>query len=162
MDFYKKVNEFNFEETESILSILKYVYGDLPEFWYLYDILRIYKVYQYEQCYLKALNDNSIIYFIKDKKTNLVKIGCSQNFERRIKQLKTRYETDFEVLYKLPITGNMFEYEALFHTLFYNNRVKGEFFNLAEEDINKIKSFKLEGKNYNEIKKLIFEYWGVK
>ncbi len=80
------------------------------------------------------------IYLIRDNATGLVKIGQSQDPERRLKALidqDTLMPTpnDFTLIHHWPAAGLV---ERQLHCKFASERVRGEWFRLTQEDINEL------------------------
>lgn len=88
---------------------------------------------------LEVYADYTYIYLIKDNRTGYIKIGRSNNPTERIKTLIKQdtllpqpNEFEFITLWEAP-----YYYERLLHKEFSNKRVRGEWFNLNEDDITK-------------------------
>lgn len=81
------------------------------------------------------------IYFAK--KNNFIKIGRTKNVESRMKNLQGNHPTaaPIELLHVIS-TKDYTQAERAFHTCFANKRIKGEWFQLTEEDIECIKEMK--------------------
>jgi hypothetical protein len=70
-----------------------------------------------------------------------VKIGCARNTKKRIQQIDgiLPFETD---LMHIITTSDMFGVEHAFHFYFSDKHIRGEWFDLNEEDIEMIKKLK--------------------
>lgn len=144
----------SFEEAETIFEILNFIYGDsgISEYYSLVDLLRCFESWVHE-AYINQ-KSKQFVYFIKDLKTKNIKIGCTTNIEKRIKQLNTRYETKFAVLGLLAVE-KMYDAEHFFHIAFKKYNVKNEFFNIPDSILTPVISMIAEGKSYSHIKNVI-------
>lgn len=93
----------------------------------------------YNQVSLEIYNINSqkngMVYFIKNgKKSNLYKIGCSFDLDKRLKSYKTSFESGVFVL-GLINASDCFVLEKEIHQTFREKRVNGEWFKLSFEDV---------------------------
>lgn len=155
LDCKKSLDKMDFNEDDSIFFILNYIYGDtgLSEYYELYSLLRLYESYAIDSLCNNVSSGNSIIYFIKDINSNNIKIGCSTNFEKRLKQLSTRFETKFEVLSILKIQNEkMYQVENYFHRYFRKYRVKNEIFDIPGNIIQPILTLIDLGKDFKEVR----------
>ena len=62
------------------------------------------------------------------------KIGCSNNVERRFRELKTQMPYDGKIIHSIA-TGDPEGIEAYWHKYFKEKRLKGEWFKLSETDV---------------------------
>ncbi len=83
------------------------------------------------------------IYLIKLKNMNYYKIGKSQLPEDRLNLFEVKFPIDFEIIHKYFISGYDQEENRL-HNLFSEKRIKQEWFDLSEEDVEYICSIKGE------------------
>ena len=62
------------------------------------------------------------------------KIGCSNNVERRFRELKTQMPYEGKIIHSIA-TGDPEGIEAYWHKYFKEKRLKGEWFKLSETDV---------------------------
>lgn len=82
-----------------------------------------------------------IVYFVKALETNLVKIGRTENLDKRLKALRTASPYRLEVMVQIPcksLEHSRFV-EAKAHELFKKTRRQGEWFKMGKEEKNVIK-----------------------
>jgi hypothetical protein len=85
----------------------------------------------------KVNNSNTCVYLIQDIKTNLIKIGSSNNPERRLVELKNQYENDNLIL--LAYAENVEQkLETKLHNDYKNQNRINEWFDLSDEEIQEI------------------------
>jgi hypothetical protein len=102
-----------------------------------------------EYCINKLKNENQnlydygYIYFFQELNTGKIKIGKTKNLENRIKNLKSMLPFKSELVHHIP-TSNHSDVEKYFHRKYRSKKVKGEWFDLNEDDIVFIKKFKKE------------------
>ena len=82
-------------------------------------------------------NKKGYVYFVKGNK-NIVKIGCTTDIKNRIKSLSTGFPYKLKLLNKI-YSKNYGYIEGLFHEFFKNKRLRGEWFDLSDEEIYNIK-----------------------
>ena len=68
-----------------------------------------------------------MIYLIKNNTTGLIKIGISNDPQRRLKQLQTGNTGKLEII-KTYITKNDKEQEKRIHKILWQNKKRGEWF----------------------------------
>jgi hypothetical protein len=85
------------------------------------------------------------IYIIKDKVTNNFKIGVTQNDNPKVRLSHYVNYIEIDLIY-IESINNCFEIESLIHQKYNANRIKGDWFNLSNENIISII------RNINEIK----------
>lgn len=79
------------------------------------------------------------VYVVRDPTSGLYKIGCSANLPQRIKQLNSYLPIGkLDVILLLP-TPAYRTLERDLHARFGRQRVKGEWFSLADEDLERLK-----------------------
>ena len=83
------------------------------------------------------------IYLIKLKDMNYYKIGKSQSPEDRLNLFEVKFPIDFEIVHRYFVSGYDQEENRL-HKLFSEKRIKQEWFNLSEDDVEYICSLKGE------------------
>lgn len=85
----------------------------------------------------KVDNSNTSIYLVKDMKTGLIKIGSSNNPERRLVELKNQYDNDNLIL--IAYAENVEQkLETQLHSEYKNKNKINEWFELSDEDIEEI------------------------
>lgn len=77
------------------------------------------------------------IYFVKEKLNGCVKIGRSQDLEKRLQLFAVKLPFEIELLRYIK-TYNFEKIELELHGYYASKRVNGEWFKLNEEDINNI------------------------
>ena len=77
------------------------------------------------------------VYFLKCNDTNLYKIGYSASVKNRIQDIKRGSPTEIDVIGYVA-SDDCYTDEKVFHELFGEKRVKGEWFALDDDDINNI------------------------
>lgn len=70
------------------------------------------------------------------------KIGCSNNVERRFREIKTQMPYDGKIIHTIE-TGDPEGIEAYWHQYFEDKRLKGEWFKLSASDVKYFKKRKL-------------------
>lgn len=81
---------------------------------------------------LEAATDFRVIYFIKAKELNRVKIGMTTNLTRRMTAFKIASPVELELL-KIMRANEVYQSDADIHDLFPHLRVHGEWFHLTQE-----------------------------
>ena len=85
----------------------------------------------------KVDNSSTCVYLIKDTRTGLIKIGSSNNPERRLVELKNQYDNEFLVL--LAYVENVEQkLETKLHNKYRDKNRINEWFELTESDIEEI------------------------
>lgn len=85
----------------------------------------------------KVDNSSTSVYLIKDTRTGLIKIGSSNNPERRLVELKNQYENDNLVL--VAYVENVEQkLETELHNNYKNQNKINEWFELSNEDVQEI------------------------
>lgn len=69
------------------------------------------------------------VYWIQDTDKNLIKIGCSNNPERRLRELRNEYGAQLDIIDTIE-SNHMYLHEHMAHQLYASRRVHGEWFNL--------------------------------
>lgn len=82
----------------------------------------------------KVRPKRGFIYLMRNKRNGMTKIGWSINPEFREKTLQSE-EPEVEMIAKFP--GSL-QAEGELHALFIDQRVRGEWFNLSEEQISEV------------------------
>jgi Rha family phage regulatory protein len=85
--------------------------------------------------FLSQSKDKQLVYIIKNAVTGLVKVGITNNIERRLSQLECATGCELEVVYLHPIADNSKDIERKVHERFADYRQRGEWFNL---DVNEL------------------------
>jgi len=84
----------------------------------------------------KDILEEWYIYIIK--RNWKIKIGITKDINTRLKKYITEHPDPIEIIYTKKVFGYK-ELEKKLHKLFENKRIRGERFNLSENDINKAK-----------------------
>lgn len=79
------------------------------------------------------------VYFIRAENTGYVKIGRTGDLIIRLQTLERDYNTKIEVIHYIS-TYDTVTLEKTMHKLFADKRVEGEWFNLSDNDIARIKA----------------------
>ena len=82
------------------------------------------------------------VYFLKNPSNGLIKIGRSSQIETRINQLSIELKQPLELIKKIPKEDTHIAEREL-HELYADYRVHGEWFDLPESEIQKIKELEL-------------------
>jgi Rha family phage regulatory protein len=89
----------------------------------------------------KSNGKRNFVYIIGNKDNDYLKIGVSNNVDKRLKQLQTGAWSKLELLYQSMVCSNGFDVEANIHALFKDKKVLGEWFDIElNEAINLIES----------------------
>lgn len=75
------------------------------------------------------------IYFIADRKNDLVKIGVSNDRDRRLKQLQTGNPFVLELMGWIAEETNQFKIEANIHKEYSNKCFRGEWFSINQNEV---------------------------
>ncbi len=81
---------------------------------------------------LEPATDFRVIYFVKAKLLNRVKIGMTNNLKRRMEGLKTDGPDELELL-KIVRVNEVYQSDSDVHALFPHLRLHGEWFELTKE-----------------------------
>jgi hypothetical protein len=93
-------------------------------------------IYRYQER-LYRLTRGGYLYIIQLGETNVYKIGISVNPNRRLKELKSKSPVPLRIIYQN--FGHDYEsIEKYFHWVFRKKRVRGEWFELNQDDIIRI------------------------
>lgn len=83
------------------------------------------------------------VYFIKNEETELIKIGCSKDINKRYRDLQAQNEhlgyTSKLVLLDKILVDNYYDLEQYIHNKYSEKRVINEWFKITKEDILSIK-----------------------
>lgn len=74
------------------------------------------------------------VYFVKAKETGYIKIGYTTNLKTRLKAMQTASPFELELVDFLEVR-NAIDEEMDAHGFFYNRRLRGEWFDISEEEI---------------------------
>ncbi len=101
------------------------------------------------------VNDYNILYLIQNINNGIIKIGVTNNIEKRIKLFQNICGMKLKLL-KTYIIQNSFRVEKILHFKYKNKRTYGEWFKLNSDDLldidNIIKNIDNDFNNYNDIK----------
>lgn len=158
LDFWISILDIYIPQLENEISNLKNLYNNLMSM-NRYILNELYRCYWFE-----TNRKNSFVYFIYNKETKLIKIGCTENPIKRLKQLNSMFLNHFGVKDALELLslcyvpdGSMRKAEKDFHEEFSEYRVHGEWFSIPNKEL----------KNYfdtifrcyiNKNKSLYFDY----
>lgn len=93
-------------------------------------------IYRYQER-LYRLTRGGYLYIIQLGETNVYKIGVSINPSRRLKELQSKSPIHLRIIYGK--FGHDYEsIEKYFHWVFRKKRIKGEWFELNQDDIIRI------------------------
>lgn len=100
----------------------------------------------YRIIFLKQIKEMSKgdVYFVRESFKGTIKIGMSKDVRKRVKELRTGVPFELEVLFVVPSYEPQ-ALESLFHKHFKKKHIRGEWYELSNEDINWIK-----GKQYTD------------
>ncbi len=99
------------------------------------DQIRERREYLNRNAHLKG---EGVVYFLLASggvKDGLTKIGFSSNVLTRIKTLMSEHKCTFDLVHYLP-TNDAPNLEKLIHIIYEDKRIRGEWFNLKDEDLN--------------------------
>ena len=84
------------------------------------------------------------IYFVECN--GVFKIGTTSNLKSRLNALQTSNPTPVSLVYTIPIPimRDHREIEKALHTIFENNSVRGEWYKITEQDIERIKLLSID------------------
>lgn len=109
-------------------------------------IVNLYKARVLEKVIPQISTSRSFIYIIREEGKGRLKIGISNNPEKRLKTLQTGSAEDLTLLYTSLVCSNSLEIEANVHKHFKEYLVRGEWFSSELEPIEIIKY--LESQTY--------------
>jgi hypothetical protein len=81
---------------------------------------------------------SGLVYFVKNKENGFVKIGFTVDLLTRFQNLTYEHQVEMEVLHFVP-TYDAAGLEKVFHSLYSEKRVDGEWFDLSDDDLKTIK-----------------------
>lgn len=119
-------------------------------------------VRKFVQCCNSIDDRPSYIYFLHNKENGYTKIGYTRDINKRQQELKVALvETELKAKFEV-IIENAPEWEKFFHSLFAKWHIKGEWYSLNDEILEKlarkenlVQALILENKSYTEIKNII-------
>lgn len=91
---------------------------------------------------LPSVNDELGFVYLLHFGGDEYKIGCSNNVERRFREIKTQMPYDGKIIHAIE-TGDPQGIEAYWHQFFKEKRLKGEWFKLSANDVRYFKKRKL-------------------
>ena len=136
LELWDLIMDIYLPQLENEISNLKDLYTNLVSTNH-YILNELYRSYWFE-----TNRKNSFVYFIYNKVTKLIKIGCTENPIKRLKQLNSMFFNHFGVedalelltLYYVP-DGSMQKAEKDFHEEFSKYRVHGEWFSIPNKEL---------------------------
>lgn len=157
LDIAKTLAEHNFTQSRGtvLLDDGRYL---IKTFWYEIDGINVkhpFPVFaDIEKCYgikgsfdwwleyipikradkMNSNNINGFVYVLHAKNTDLYKIGCTNDVNRRVKELEAMSPLELELIYTFE-TNEKFKLEAVLHDLFSEDRCHGEWFCLNEKQL---------------------------
>ncbi|MGL5720071.1 MAG: GIY-YIG nuclease family protein [Alphaproteobacteria bacterium] len=87
----------------------------------------------------KRIRVKGFVYLLFNKSTSMHKIGVTKNVSTRVSSIEMQTGVDM-VLVEKTLVDDMYFHESYLHKLFKEKRVKGEWFNLNDFDVEKIKN----------------------
>ncbi|MGR9047591.1 GIY-YIG nuclease family protein [Halobacillus faecis] len=78
--------------------------------------------------------DTSYVYFIRESGLDHIKIGKADDPEQRIKELSTGSAHTHEIVHLIK-SKEPYKTEKLFHCYFSDKRIKGEWFDLTDNEL---------------------------
>jgi DNA-binding Xre family transcriptional regulator len=81
---------------------------------------------------------SGVVYFLRNKDTGMIKIGFTTDLINRIYNLSLEYGADMELIHYIS-TYDSSTLESVFHNMFADKWDYGEWFNLTDEDIRRVK-----------------------
>ena len=84
------------------------------------------------------MKSDGYVYFIKEFHSNTYKIGKAKNLENRLKIFEVKLPFEWELVHSIKSDDYSLD-EKLAHLFFKKKRVRGEWFNLNESDLELIK-----------------------
>lgn len=133
-----------------------------------YDYVEVFTtkrmVRKFVQCCNSVDDRPSYIYFLHNKENGYTKIGYTQDINKRQQELKVALvETELKAKFEV-IIENAPEWEKFFHSLFAKWHIKGEWYSLDDETLEKIakkenlvQALIAENKSYEEIKAILLK-----
>ena len=95
----------------------------------------IYKLKELEKILPEIDTNSSYVYIIKNMDTGNIKIGVSNDVQKRLNTFRTGNDCQLELVYKSVICSNSFSIEQSVHEYFKDYRVRGEWFNVDESEV---------------------------
>lgn len=81
--------------------------------------------------YVRKDRVEGFVYWVLNSADGLIKIGCSNNPERRLRELRNEHGAQLDILSTIPST-HMYIHEHMMHQVFASRRVYGEWFRIEE------------------------------
>ena len=103
----------------------------------LKDLIRIEEEHHNYSFHLKK-GEEGIVYFLKAE-NGLTKVGWTQNLAERKKTLERKEKTKTELVHYIS-SQDCVTLEQVIHTVFSKKRVRGEWFDLNDEDVQMFKN----------------------
>ena len=95
----------------------------------------IYKLKELEKILPEIDTNSSYVYIIKNMDTGNIKIGVSNDVQKRLNTFRTGNDCQLELVYKSVICSNSFSIEQSVHEYFKYYRVRGEWFKVNESEV---------------------------
>ena len=95
----------------------------------------IYKLKELEKILPEIDTNSSYVYIIKNIDTGNIKLGVSNDVQKRLNTFRTGNDCQLELVYKSVICSNSFSIEQSVHRYFKDHRVRGEWFKVNESEV---------------------------
>ena len=95
----------------------------------------IYKLKELEKILPEIDTNSSYVYIIKNMDTGNIKIGVSNDVQKRLNTFRTGNDCQLELVYKSVVCSNSFSIESSVHEYFKDYRVRGEWFKVNESEV---------------------------
>jgi len=137
-----KLNKFYAEYSDKQIDSLEKLFNKQEQEAILeYNIKRISEYAEKKQVKQNKSDEAGYVYFIQTY-PDTVKIGLTVNIKRRLKEFEKILMPYKPVLLHSIKTNNMPVCESFFHNKFSTKRLRGEWFELSEDDIEEMKMVK--------------------
>lgn len=95
----------------------------------------IYKLKELEKILPEMGTNSSYVYIIKNMDTGNIKVGVSNDVQKRLNTFRTGNDCQLELVYKSVVCSNSFSIESSVHEYFKDYRVRGEWFKVDEKEV---------------------------
>ncbi|MDO6658004.1 GIY-YIG nuclease family protein [Anaerobacillus sp. 1_MG-2023] len=85
-------------------------------------------------CKKRYIGNRGIVYFLREKLSGSIKIGRTQNFDRRLENFGVKLPFEVELIYKFEC-GDCNQVEKMLHDYFDKKRIDGEWFDIRIDDL---------------------------
>jgi len=138
--YHRSIVLKNLTETKTILKEIEIELINKSQTKYIHEIIKK-KTNSFEIDYIKKIKgkefskNKKVIYFIQQENDGAIKIGISNNFKKRLRQLQTGSPYKLNIL---TIINGDEELEKQLHSKFAEYRLSGEWFKPVEKLVNYI------------------------